>query len=144
MNGLETMTALLEGRLPIPPIARLIGFEMVEVAAGHAVFALDTDTKHQNPMGTLHGGVLCDLGDAAMGCVFVTDTAAAEIYTTLELKINFFKPVWKTRLTATADVVRRTRKLAYVEASIVDAQGSLVARINSSCLVLTGADAAGR
>jgi len=67
MNGLEAMQALASGKAPEPPIAKLIGLEMVEVAKGRAVFGLEASRKHANPMGTLHGGVLCDLGDAAMG-----------------------------------------------------------------------------
>jgi uncharacterized protein (TIGR00369 family) len=67
-----------------------------------------------------------------------------ETFATVELRISFFKPVWELRLTATAKVLRRTRKLAYVEADIKDERGGLVAKLSSSCLVLSGADAEGR
>lgn len=144
MNGLEAMQALASGSAPEPPIAKLIGLEMVEVAKGRAVFGLEARRKHANPMGTLHGGVLCDLGDAAMGCAVATTLEDGTSYTTLELRINFFKPVWEGRLLANASVVRRTRKVAYAEAEIVDKNGSLVAKLSSTCLVLAGKDADGR
>lgn len=144
MNGLEMMTAMLRGEAPTPPVASLVGLEMVEVGPGRAVFALEAGPRHANPMGTLHGGVLCDLGDGAMGCAVATTLDEGQSYTTLELKINFFKPVWSSRLTATATVVRRTRTIAYAEAEVVDASGSLVAKLGSTCLVLTGDAASGR
>ncbi|HEY3353536.1 MAG TPA: PaaI family thioesterase [Polyangia bacterium] len=144
MNGLGAMHAIVSRQVPPPPIAELIGLELVEVRPGEAVFALQADRRHANPMGTLHGGVLCDLGDAAMGCAVATTLAEGESYTTLELKINFFKPVWQQRLRATGKVVKRTRKLAYTEADVVDETGSLVAKLNGSCLVLSGGDAQGR
>lgn len=143
MNGLDMMRIIAAGKVRVP-IAELLGFELVEVEHGRARFVLQADGRHANPMGTLHGGVLCDIGDAAMGCAVGTTLEEGQSYTTLELKINFFKPVWTQRLTATGTVVRRTRKLAYTEAEIVDEEGSLVAKLNGSCLILAGEDASGR
>jgi uncharacterized protein (TIGR00369 family) len=144
MTGMERLQAMVRGEVEAPPISKLIGIELLEVAPGRATFALDADTRHANPMGTLHGGVLCDLGDAAMGCAIGTSLEDGETYTTVELRINFFKPIWKQRLTARGTVVRRTRKLAYAEAEITDEKGSLVAKLSSSCLILKGDDAMGR
>lgn len=143
-TGMERLQAMARGEVEAPPIAKMIGIELLEVAPGRATFALDADTRHANPMGTLHGGVLCDLGDAAMGCAIGTTLEDGETYTTVELRINFFKPIWKQRLTAYGSVVRRTRKLAYAEAEIKDEKGSLVAKLSSSCLILKGDDATGR
>ena len=75
------------------PVARLIGFEASEVADGHATVTLPTGTQHANPMGTLHGGILCDIADAAMGMAFAGTFAPLESLTTVELKITFFRPV---------------------------------------------------
>lgn len=144
MNGLKMMTSMLRGEIPEPPVARLIGLEMLEVGEGRAVFSLQAQERHANPMGTLHGGILCDLGDAVMGCAVGTTLEEGQSYTTIELKINFFKPIWEQRLTATGRVARRTRRLAYTEADIVDEKGSVVAKLNGSCLILDGKDAAGR
>ena len=81
-------------------IARLIGFEAKEIAAGRAVLTLAAGPQHANPMGTLHGGVLCDVADAAMGIAFAATLAPDESFTTVELKINFFRPVWTAQLRA--------------------------------------------
>ena len=126
------------------PIARLIGFEAKEIAGGKATVALRTGPQHANPMGTLHGGILCDIADAAMGMAFASTLAPEESFTTVELKINFFRPVWEDRLKAEGCVVRRGRNLGYVECEITDDQGKLVAKAASTCLVLRGEDATGR
>jgi uncharacterized protein (TIGR00369 family) len=89
------------------PIARLIGFEAKNVADGRATVVLAAGPQHTNPMGTLHGGILCDIADAAMGTAFASTLATAESCTTVELKINFFRPVWQAQLRAEGTVVRR-------------------------------------
>src|SRR3979490_642435 len=88
-------------------VARLIGFEAKDVADGHATVTLSAGPRHANPMGTLHGGILCDIADAAMGLAFASTLAPEETLTTVELKINFFRPVWQARLKAEGTVVRR-------------------------------------
>jgi uncharacterized protein (TIGR00369 family) len=95
-------------------------------------------------MGTLHGGVLCDVADAAMGIAFAATLGAGESFTTLELKINFLKPVWKARLKATGRVVKRGRVIGMVECDVTDEGDSLVARASSTCMVLRGEQAQGR
>jgi uncharacterized protein (TIGR00369 family) len=126
------------------PIARLIGFEAKDIADGKATVTLTTGPQHANPMGTLHGGILCDIADAAMGMAFASTLATDESFTTVELKINFFRPVWEARLKAEGHVVRRGRHLGYVECEITDDQDKLVAKAASTCLVLRGEDATGR
>jgi uncharacterized protein (TIGR00369 family) len=128
-----------------PPIARLIGFEVVEVGNGTSVFTLVGDpSKHANPMGTMHGGVLVDLGDAAMGFAMASTLAEDESFTTVELKANYFKPVWTAKLRAEARMVKRSRMLGYLECDIVDEQNALVCRLASTCMVLRGTAATGR
>ena len=137
--------AILDGRAPPPPIAQLIGFRPIIAEPGRAVFELDTDLEqHANPMGTVHGGILCDLADAAMGFAYASTLEDGETFTTLELKINFLRPVWQTRLTATASVVQRGRTVGLVECDIADAEGRLVARASSTCMTLRGERAHGR
>ena len=141
---MQKMRSYLEGGEP-PPIARLIGFEVVDVGAGTAVFTLVGDpSKHANPMGTMHGGVLVDLGDAAMGFAMASTLAEGESFTTIELKANYFKPVWTARLRAEARMVKRSRALGYLECDIVDEQKALVCRLASTCMVLRGESASGR
>jgi uncharacterized protein (TIGR00369 family) len=127
-----------------PPVARLIGFEMSEIENGRAVGHLDAGPQHYNPMGTLHGGILCDLADAAMGLAFASTLKAQETFTTLELKINFLRPVWTARLRAEATVVNRGRKVGYIECSVTDERERLVAKAVSTCLILRGSQAVGR
>jgi uncharacterized protein (TIGR00369 family) len=126
------------------PVARLIGFEAKEIADGRAIVTLAAGPQHANPMGTLHGGILCDIGDAAMGMAFASTLAPQESFTTVELKINFFRPVWEANLKAEGRVVRRGRSLGYVECEISDERGQLIAKAASTCLVLRGKDAKGR
>src|SRR6266446_1647289 len=101
-------------------VARLIGFEAKEIADGRAVVTLAAGPQHANPMGTLHGGILCDIADAAMGMAFASTLAPEETFTTVELKINFFRPVWEARLRAEGTVVQRGRTIGYVECTITD------------------------
>jgi uncharacterized protein (TIGR00369 family) len=129
---------------PPPPIAQLIGFRLVAVEPGESVIEFEASETHANPMGTLHGGVLCDVADAAMGIAFVSTLDDGESFTTLELKINFLKPIWNARLKATGRVVKRGRVIGLVECDVTDEGGSLVARASSTCMVLRGEQAQGR
>lgn len=126
------------------PVARLIGFEAEGVADGRATVTLSAEPKHANPMGTLHGGILCDIADAATGMAFASTLAPEGSFTTVELKINFFRPVWQARLKAEGNVVQRGRTIGYLECSITDEENRLVAKAASTCMVLRGQKAAGR
>ena len=95
-------------------------------------------------MGTLHGGILCDIADAAMGIAFATTLRPDDTFTTVELKIKFFRPVWEAQLRAEGKVVRRGSILGYIECEITDEQGRLVAKASSTCMVLTDHRAEGR
>ena len=119
-----------------PPIGRLLGFVLKAVEPGRAVFEMEADERHHNPMGTLHGGVYCDLADAAMGYAYAATLADGETFTTVELKINFLGAVRKGKLTAEARVVRAGSALGYVECDVSDQDGRLVARAASTCMKL--------
>ncbi len=125
-------------------VARLIGFEARDIANGRATVVLTAGPEHANPMGTLHGGILCDIADAAMGMAFASTLETGESFTTVELKINFFRPVWQAQLTAEGTVVQRGRTMGYVECSVSDEQNRLVAKAASTCMVLRDQKAAGR
>ena len=126
------------------PVGRLIGFEVKESAEGRSLVTLTAGPQHANPMGTLHGGILCDIADAAMGMAFASTLAEGESFTTIELKINFFRPVWNAQLTADAKVVRRGSKIGYIECEVTDETGRLVAKSASTCMALAGEHAKGR
>jgi uncharacterized protein (TIGR00369 family) len=141
----ELARAMRDGDVPEPPVAQLIGFRPVSVAPGHAAVTLDTDlSRHANPMGTVHGGILCDLADAAMGIAYASMLEDGESFTTVELKINFLRPVWQTRLTAEGHVVQRGRSIGMAECDVTDAEGRLVARASCTCMTLRDAQARGR
>jgi len=127
---------VLRGELPPPPVAKLVGLELVSVEKRRTRFRLQAGEKHWNPMGTLHGGILCDLADAAMGTAMATTLEAGQSYTTLELAINFLKPIRSGVLFAEGRVVKRTRRTGLTECDVLDETGSLVARAKSTCLVL--------
>jgi uncharacterized protein (TIGR00369 family) len=124
-----------------PPIAQLIGFEVEQIGDGHAVLTMEAGPQHANPMGTLHGGVLCDIADAAMGMAFASTLASDESFTTINLTINFFRPVWKERLRSEARVTNRGKNVGYVECEIVSDAGKQIAKASSTCAVLRGEQA---
>ena len=122
--------------LPPPPVSRLIGFIMKSIEPGHAIFELEADERHHNPMGTLHGGIYCDLADAAMGFAYASTLAQDETFTTIELKINFLRAVRKATLIAEARVVKAGGTVGYVECEVKDQTGKLVAKAASTCMKL--------
>lgn len=141
---LDNIRRQLRGELEAPPIAKLVGFELTDISEGRAVVELRAGSQHANPMGTLHGGILCDIADAAMGLAYASNLAEGETFTTLELKINFLKPVWNATLTAEGKVIKQGRTVGLTECSIRDEKGNLIAHATSTCMTLRGADAAGR
>lgn len=124
-----------------PPIAQLIGFDVEAIESGQAVAVLNAGPQHANPMGTLHGGVLCDVADAAMGMAFASTLAPEESFTTIDLSINFFRPVWTAKLRAEAHVITRGKTVGYIECEVTDEAGKQVAKAKSTCFVLRGESA---
>ncbi|MFQ5921236.1 MAG: PaaI family thioesterase [Anaerolineales bacterium] len=143
-SWLEVGEAMVRGEIPQPPVATLVGFELVAFERGKATMSLRAGEQHANPMGSLHGGVLCDVADAAMGMAFASTLEAEETFTTLELKINFMKPIWDATLQAVGRVVQRGRSIGLVECDILDEDGSFVARASSTCMALRDEQARGR
>jgi len=141
---LVALQQLADGKRPPPPIASLIGFTLSAVSPGEAVIELTTGPQHANPMGALHGGVLCDIADAAMGIAYASTLTDGETFATVELKINFLKPVWTARLRAVGRLIKRGKTLGFLECDITDEEQSLVARASSTCMTLRGEQANGR
>jgi uncharacterized protein (TIGR00369 family) len=140
---LQTIRQMLRNDTP-PPIAKLLGFTLTAIEPGHAVIAFEAERRHASPLGTLHGGVLCDIADAAMGLAYAATLDEGETFTTLELKINFLKPVWSGRLTAVGRVVKGGRTVGLTECDITDDKERLVARATSTCMTLRDEAAAAR
>jgi uncharacterized protein (TIGR00369 family) len=143
-SGLEGLQAMIAGRAEAPPVSRLVGFRIVSAEPGRTVFELEAGPQHANPMGTLHGGILCDVADAALGTAWVTTLAEGETFTTLELKINFVRPFWTGTLRAEGRVVHGGRTIGLTECDVTDADGRLIAHATSTCMTLRGESAKGR
>jgi len=143
-KALDMLRKVQRGELAPPPVARLIGFTIGSVEPGRVVMEMEAGPQHASPLGTVHGGILCDLADAAMGMAYASSLEEGETFTTLELKINFLKPVWSGKLTATGHVVKGGRSVGLVDCDVHDEKQSLVARASSTCMTLRGEQAQGR
>jgi uncharacterized protein (TIGR00369 family) len=137
-SGLELMRMMVSGELPPPPIARTLGFHIVEAEKGRAVFECEPAEYHYNPIGIVHAGLAMTLMDSAMGLAFVTTLERPTGWTTLEMKANFTRA-----LTAETGVVRCTgsvvhpgRRVATTEARVEDPEGRLYAHGTGTILVV--------
>jgi uncharacterized protein (TIGR00369 family) len=119
-------------------LAATLGMTIDHFEPGLARVSMSASPPTHNPGGTLHGGVYCDLADMAMGVAFFSSLAEGEAMTTLELKINFLRPVVEGPITAEARVIHRGKTTGLVECDVRDAQNRLLARASSTCFVLTG------
>jgi uncharacterized protein (TIGR00369 family) len=144
VTALENLQAMVAGEQPGPPVAQLLGMRLVEVDDGRAVFELDTDGRFWNPMGTVHGGIVCDLADAALGVCWAATLADGETFTTVELKINFLRPIREGTLRAVGTVTKRGRHIGMTECEVTDEEGRLVAKASATVMTLRGALAEGR
>jgi uncharacterized protein (TIGR00369 family) len=139
MTGLEMMHAIRAGDAPAPPIAELVGFDLVEVGEGSATFELDPAERHYNPLGTVHGGIAATLLDSAMGCAVHTTLREDEAYTTLELKVNYVRAITEAtgRIVAAGSVIHRGGRVATAEARLTDEGGRLLAHATCTCLIMS-------
>jgi uncharacterized protein (TIGR00369 family) len=137
MNGLEYLRAMARGDLPRPPIASTLNYDLVEVDDGRAVFELTPAEFHCNPFGVLHGGVATTLLDSAMACAIHTRLPAGAANTTIELKVNFVRPITTQtgRLRCEADVLHLGRRISLAQARLVDAQHRLYAHATTTCMI---------
>ena len=126
---------LIQGKVSPPPIAQLLGLKVTDFCEGCTTVEMEATNKYWNPMNTLHGGVYCDLADIAMGFSFLTTLNKDELFTTVDLRINYLKPVTTGKLIATSKIIKRGKRLGYVECEIVNEQGKLVAKASSTCIV---------
>ena len=141
---MDDIQAMLRGESPPAPVSQLIGFTMVRVEEGLAVVTLEVQRRHANPMGTLHGGILCDIADAAMGIAYASTLAEGESFTTLDLQIRYLRPFWEGKLVATGKASHRGKTVGMLECDVVDDRGRVIAKSTSTCLTLRGDQARGR
>ncbi len=139
MTGLELMQAIRDGRVPKARFQELLGFELVDVGEGRAVFRLETGPELTNPLGTVHGGVAMALIDSATGCAVHTTLGENGAYGTLETKVNLVRAIKVDTgaLIAEGRVVHRGARVATAEAQLTgEADGRLYAHGTSTCMVL--------
>ena len=136
-SGLELMRAFVAGELPPPPAASLVGIRIVAAEPGRVTMSLLPGPEHNNPMETMHGGMIATLLDSVMGCAVHTTLAAGRGYTTLEIKVNYLRAVTASsgEITAEGKVVQSGRRTAVAEARVTDAAGRLCATASTTCLV---------
>jgi uncharacterized protein (TIGR00369 family) len=143
MSGREFLQAIIDGRLPPPPMAETLSFRLVEIGDGFAAFEGDAGPHLLNPLGIVHGGWALTLIDSAAGCAAHTLVPAGSSYATIETKANFSRPIAKDagRVRAEGRAVGRGRRIISCEARVVDAKGRLLAHGSSTLMVLPGGDA---
>ena len=132
----QQIEAILRGEAPPPPVAELLGIRIVSVDEGECVFEMEAAPEHANPMGTVQGGVICALADAAMGLAYASLLDDGESFTTLELKTNYLRQVIDGKLVATGRVVHAGRTIGLTTCDVVDAEGRKVAHATSKCMTL--------
>lgn len=144
MKHYENLKKMIKGEIPDAPIAQFLGFKVVEAEIGMIVIEMETSERLYNPMGTLAGGILCDLSDAAMGYAFATTLAENESFTTVEIKLNFLKPIWKSKLRAVGKLIKKGNTIGLLECNVYDEKESLVAHSTCTCMILRDEMAKGR
>jgi uncharacterized protein (TIGR00369 family) len=137
MSGLEYIQALINGSVPPPPIIALMNMTAVAAEVGKVTFTCEPNESHYNPIGTVHGGLVCTLLDSVAGCAVQTTLPKGQGYTSLEIKVNYLRPVLSTTgtLTAVGIVTKPGRRAAFVDATVTDSDGRLVATATSTLLV---------
>ena len=136
-SGLETLQAIRDGVLPPAPIAMLMQFDLRALEEGRVEFGCVLDESAYNPIGVVHGGLVCTLLDTVAGCAVHTTLPAGVGYTSIELKVNYLRAVHASSgpLTAIGRVVKPGRRVAFAEGEVLDAAGRTVATATSSLLV---------
>jgi uncharacterized protein (TIGR00369 family) len=146
ISGIAYLRALQSGELPPPPFAVLLGIWITEVSEGRVVFAAEPEEYHYNPLGTVHGGVMATLLDSALGCAVQSLLPAGTTYTTLELKVNYLRPVTVKTGTIYAEgkIIHLGGRIATAEARVTDAAGKLYAHGTTTCIILRPSSSSGQ
>jgi uncharacterized protein (TIGR00369 family) len=139
LSGLDYMRALIAGEVPPPPIAELMGFDLVEVEEGYALFRGEPGEQHLNPIGSVHGGFAATLLDSALGCAVHTTLPAGVGYSTLELSVNLVRGITPATgpVLAEGRILHAGRRTATAEARLhAEDGGALLAHATTTCLIL--------
>ncbi len=139
LGGLAFLQNVVTGKYPTPPISALLGFRFVEVEPGRAVVAMTPHAGHYNLIQNVHGGVHATLLDTAMACSILSTLAPGQGFTTLELKINYVRPMTETigEVRCEGHIIHVGRTIATAEGRLKDGAGKLIAHGTTTCLVLS-------
>lgn len=137
LSGLQVLQAIFDGELPPPPMGNTLDFVPISMAPGQAIFQGRPARQHYNPMGTVHGGWFATLLDSAVGCAVHTTLPAGKGYTTLELKVNYLRPLTAAvpLVRAEGHIIHAGRQVSTAEGRIVGPDGQLYAHATTTCLV---------
>jgi uncharacterized protein (TIGR00369 family) len=137
MSGLDYLRHLLSDGTLAPPIGVLMDFRLTRVEHGLAVFAATPAEFHYNPLGTVHGGFAATLLDSALGCAVHTTLKPGLAYTTVELKVNYVRPMFATTglVTCEGRTISVGSRIATSEARLTGADGKLYAHGTATCLI---------
>jgi len=137
LSGLEYLQKIVAGELPRPPISALMNFGLTELGEGHAVFTAEPAEYHYNPIGVVHGGLAATLLDSAMGCAIHSMLPAGAGYTTLEIKVNYVRPMTAEtgEVRCEARVIHVGGRTATAEGRVIDASGKLYAHGTTTCII---------
>jgi uncharacterized protein (TIGR00369 family) len=138
MSGLEYLEGMRDGVYPPPPTAQLLGMGMQSVERGEVVFTVDPHESQYNPLGVVHGGVVCTVLDTVVGCAVHTTLEAGWFYTSIDLAVSYLRPFTLASgpLTVTGRLVKPGRRVAFAEGVARDATGREIATATSSLLVM--------
>jgi uncharacterized protein (TIGR00369 family) len=136
-TGIELLQGMLDGRYPPPPMANTLGFRLIEVGPGRAVFEGEAGIAHYNPLGVVHGGWAATMLDSCLGCAVHTLLPKGVGYTTLEMKVNYVRAIAPGAgpLQAIGTVIHSGRQVATAEARLVDPSGKVFAHGTTTCLI---------
>src|ERR1700674_5660511 len=137
MSGIEYMRKIMTGELPPSGMVQLLGLKLVEVSEGRAVFTVQPDESHYNGLGIAHGGLAATLLDSALGCAINAMMPAGKVFTTLEMKINYVRPITRERgeLRCEAIMIHMGGRVATAEGRITDEDGKLYAHGTVTCML---------
>jgi uncharacterized protein (TIGR00369 family) len=137
MAGVDYLQAMIDGELPPPPISGLLQFAVVSAEPGRVVFTCQPDESAYNPIGAIHGGLVCALLDSVTGCAVHSTLPQGKGYTSVEIKVNYLKSVRLSsgELTATGTVVKAGSRVGFAEGVVTDATGAVVATATSTLLI---------
>ena len=137
MDGITFLRSIVEGKMPTPPIGILLDFSLEQIEPGRAVFIVKPAEQHYNPIGAVQGGLAAAVLDAAMGCAIQSTLPAGVGYTTVELHLNYIRPITNDTgpLTGIGKIIHSGRRIATAEGHLTDTSGKLYAHSTTTCMI---------